>query len=63
MRRRANDTHGRAIHLHREVGKFDEFIAALRAEAAYANQHTTTYPGGEIRGQVTFSRNDSIKDN
>jgi hypothetical protein len=44
------------------AGEFNEFIAALRAEAAYGNLHTTAFPGGEIRGQVTFSRRDSIND-
>jgi hypothetical protein len=36
------------------AGEFDEFIEALRAEAAYGNVHTTAFPGGEIRGQVIF---------
>jgi CHRD domain len=31
-----------------------EFIRALRAKAAYGHVHTTAFPGGEIRGQVTF---------
>lgn len=34
------------------AGEFDEFIRALKEEAGYANVHTATYPGGEIRGQV-----------
>jgi CHRD domain len=32
-----------------EIG---ELIAAIRAGRAYANVHTTTFPGGEIRGQI-----------
>ena len=36
------------------AGQFDEVVAALRAEAAYGNVHTTKFPGGEIRGQVRF---------
>jgi hypothetical protein len=32
--------------------EFAELVAALRAGAVYANVHTTTYGGGEIRGQV-----------
>jgi hypothetical protein len=36
------------------VGEFAEVIRALEAIAAYANVHTTAFPGGEIRGQVTF---------
>lgn len=43
-------------------GDFGEFVAALRAEAAYGNVHTSAFTGGEIRGQVTFSRSDSIND-
>jgi hypothetical protein len=34
------------------ANSFDEFIAALRHGALYANVHTTLFPGGEIRGQV-----------
>jgi hypothetical protein len=33
-------------------GEFDEAIRALREGATYANVHTTTRPGGEIRGQI-----------
>ena len=33
-------------------GEFDEFVAALRAEATYANVHSAAYPGGEIRGAI-----------
>ena len=42
---------------------FAAVVAALRAEAGYANVHSTANPGGQIRGQVLFSRADSIKDN
>ena len=34
--------------------EFGEFVKALRAEAAYGNVHSTRFPGGEIRAQVTF---------
>lgn len=34
------------------AGQFAEAVAALRAGAVYANVHTATYGGGEIRGQV-----------
>jgi CHRD domain len=34
------------------AGEFDELVRALRAGIAYANVHTATYPGGEIRGQL-----------
>ena len=33
-------------------GEFAELVRALRAGAAYANVHTTTNAGGEIRGQI-----------
>jgi CHRD domain len=34
------------------AGEFDEFIAAIRAGTAYANVHSSKYPGGEIRAQL-----------
>jgi len=34
------------------VGEFAEVLRAIRAGAVYANVHTTTYPAGEIRGQL-----------
>ena len=35
-----------------EAGAFGEFVAAIRAGHAYANVHTTKWPGGEIRAQL-----------
>jgi CHRD domain-containing protein len=34
------------------AGQFDELVSAIRAGATYANVHSATYPGGEIRGQI-----------
>lgn len=34
------------------AGELDELVAAIRAGRAYANVHTTKFPGGEIRGQI-----------
>jgi hypothetical protein len=34
------------------AGEFEEFLAAIRAGATYANVHTSGKPGGEIRGVV-----------
>jgi CHRD domain len=31
---------------------FGEMLKAIRADAAYANVHTTVHPGGEIRGRL-----------
>ncbi|HKF14378.1 MAG TPA: CHRD domain-containing protein [Gaiellaceae bacterium] len=33
-------------------GEFAEIVRAIRAGRAYANVHTTKFPGGEIRGQI-----------
>lgn len=35
-----------------EPGAFDELVAAIREGTAYANVHSTKWPGGEIRGQL-----------
>jgi hypothetical protein len=34
------------------AGEFEEVVRAIRAGAAYANVHSTAFPGGEIRDQV-----------
>jgi len=34
------------------AGEFNELVAAMRAGASYANVHSTTWPGGEIRAQI-----------
>ena len=33
-------------------GEFEEIVAAIRAGRAYANVHSSKFPGGEIRGQI-----------
>jgi hypothetical protein len=35
-----------------EAGNFEELAAALRSGHAYANVHSTKWPGGEIRAQI-----------
>lgn len=37
------------------AGEFDELVAAIRAGTAYANVHSSLYPGGEIRAQLGHS--------
>jgi hypothetical protein len=32
--------------------QFDELVRAIRAGVTYANVHSATFPGGEIRGQL-----------
>lgn len=34
-------------------GEFSELLAAIRADSTYANVHSTKYPGGEIRNQLS----------
>ena len=38
------------------AGDFAGFVRILRAHLGYANAHTTVFPGGEIRGQVSHER-------
>jgi CHRD domain len=33
-------------------GEFDELVTAIRAERTYVNVHSSTFPGGEIRGHL-----------
>jgi hypothetical protein len=40
------------------AGELGELLAAMKAEVAYANVHSTTFPGGEIRGQVEDHEDD-----
>ncbi len=37
------------------AGAFANFLTSLRAGATYVNVHTTAFPSGEIRGQLTPS--------
>jgi hypothetical protein len=39
------------------AGNLDEALAAIRAGVAYANVHSSTHPGGEIRGQLNRKQN------
>ena len=34
------------------TGELDELIRAIRAGVTYANVHSATFPGGEVRGQI-----------
>jgi hypothetical protein len=36
-----------------EAGAFDELVAAMRRGNAYANVHSSMWPGGEIRAQIS----------
>jgi hypothetical protein len=38
--------------------EFDELLRAIRAGVTYANVHSTTFGGGEIRAQLKDDRDD-----
>jgi hypothetical protein len=38
------------------AGQLNELVRAIRAGATYVNVHSTTFPAGEIRGQVKGDR-------
>lgn len=40
------------------TGEFDELARAIDAGSAYANVHSTTWPGGEIRAQLKTNGGD-----
>ena len=40
-------------------GEFEELLRAIRAGATYANVHSTTRPGGEIRNQISAGSSQS----
>ena len=41
-----------------EAGAFNELLAAIRAKATYANVHTSLFPPGEIRDQLSTRGDD-----
>jgi hypothetical protein len=45
-----------------EAGSFAEVVRALRAGFVYVNVHSTRWPGGEIRGQLSDRDNDQDDD-
>ena len=40
------------------AGNFDALVAALTSDTAYVNLHTTSFPAGEIRGQIQGKKSD-----
>ncbi len=45
-----------------EPSSFAEILRAMRSGPAYVNIHTTRWPGGEIRGQITTKDDDDDED-
>jgi CHRD domain len=43
-------------------GEFEELLRAIRKGETYVNVHTTSFPDGEIRGQIKFKKDDDHKD-
>ena len=40
------------------AGELDELISAIRAGATYVNVHSTRWPGGEIRSQISHDHSE-----
>ncbi|WP_165439898.1 CHRD domain-containing protein [Micromonospora kangleipakensis] len=45
-----------------QPGEFDELVDAIEAGVTYANVHTSKYPAGEIRGQISDDQDDDHGD-
>jgi hypothetical protein len=44
------------------AGEFAELVRAIRAGKTYANVHSSKFPGGEIRGQISARNGDGDDD-
>ena len=44
------------------AGQFEELLTAMRAGLTYANVHSSTFPGGEIRAQIRGGGGDDDDD-
>ncbi|HWM27501.1 MAG TPA: CHRD domain-containing protein [Woeseiaceae bacterium] len=52
MAQSANMIEGPIVAQGVEPGQFNELIRAIRAGVAYVNVHSSTFPAGEVRGQL-----------
>ena len=52
MAQAANMIEGPIVAQGVEPGEFNELLRAIRAGVAYVNVHSSTFPGGEVRGQL-----------
>ena len=57
----ASDVVGSASSQSIQAGELPAVLRAMRAGITYANVHTTLFPGGEIRGQLSFTPSDNIR--